>query len=109
MIGLTCGKLRGSKVEKGMKWQVSWDIRNADWIKYCREMDETMPGDLVTGDGKTIDDWEKGTKETIQETGRKIIGRKRFKIGGKKLKGWWDEEVKVALSRKKDRIGNKRS
>lgn len=69
MIGLMCGKLRGSKVEKGMKWQVSWDIRNADWIKYCREMDETMPGDLVTGDGKTIDDWRKVPRRPYRKLG----------------------------------------
>lgn len=31
----------------------------------------------------------------------KIIGRKRFNIGGRKGKEWWDEEVKLAMSNKK--------
>lgn len=43
-------------------------------------MDETMPGDLVIGEGKTIDDWEKGIQETKQKARRRTIVKKRFKV-----------------------------
>ena len=35
---VTSGKTRRSTGVRKEVWKEKWDIKNADWIKYCREM-----------------------------------------------------------------------
>ena len=100
LIGITCGKTRkGSGVRKE-GWKEKWNIKNADWIKYCREMEETKSGEIEEL-GRTVSEWESNIKENIRCQAKKSVGLKKFKVGKTKLKGWWDEEVAKAIADRK--------
>ena len=100
LIGITCGKTRKSTGVKKESWKEKWDIKNADWIAYCREMGETMPGEIEEI-GRTVSEWEGDIKEHIKRQAKKSVGVKKFKVGKIKLKGWWDEEVAKAIGDRK--------
>ena len=100
LIGITCGKTRkGSGVRKE-GWKEKWNIKNADWIKYCREMEETKSGEIEEL-GRTVSEWESNIKENKRCQTKKSVGLKKFKVGKTKLKGWWDEEVAKAIADRK--------
>ncbi|KAG0715447.1 hypothetical protein GWK47_011916 [Chionoecetes opilio] len=102
MIGITCGKHREENNAKKVIWKEKWDVKNANWIEYCRGMENTMPGD-TEGIGSTVSEWEQGIKNVIRQEAKKAIGTKQFKIGKTRLKGWWDKEVGQAIrDRKKE-------
>jgi len=100
LIGITCGKIRKSTEVRKEEWKEKWNIKNADWIKYCREMEETMPGEIEEL-GRTVSEWEGNIKENITRQAMKSVGLKKFKVGKTKLKGWWDEEVAKAIGDRK--------
>ena len=100
LIGITCGKTRkGSGVRKE-GWKEKWNIKNVDWIKYCREMEETKSGEIEEL-GRTVSEWESNIKENKRCQTKKSVGLKKFKVGKTKLKGWWDEEVAKAIADRK--------
>ena len=100
LIGITCGKAgRNTRVRKEI-WKEKWNLKNADWIKYCREMGETMPGESEEV-GRTVSEWERDIKGHIRTQAKKSVGVKKFKVGKTRLKGWWDKEVAKAIGDRK--------
>ncbi|KAG0711800.1 hypothetical protein GWK47_019838 [Chionoecetes opilio] len=65
MIGITWGKHREENKAKKVIWKEKWDVKNANWIEYCRGMENTMPGD-TEGIGSTVSEWEQGIKNVIK-------------------------------------------
>ena len=83
-------------------WKEKWDIKNADWIKYCREMGEAMIGEIEET-GRNVSEWESSIKGDIRCQEGKAVGVMKFKVGRIKLKGGWNEEVaKVIEDRKSE-------
>lgn len=53
MLGVTCGKIMKRTEGRTKKWREKWDMRNAEWIKYCRGLGEGMPGESEE-EGRTV-------------------------------------------------------
>ncbi|XP_050706159.1 uncharacterized protein LOC126991439 [Eriocheir sinensis] len=102
MIGVTCGKGGRKEQEQEMKteWKTKWDTLNPDWEKYKDNLDGKLCREIEKGN-RTSDQWEKQVKEVIAEEAKISIGIKKYKVGKRRLKGWWDEEVEKAIGDRK--------
>ena len=39
------GKTRRWTGGRKVVWKEKWNLKKADWMKYCRDMEEVMPGE----------------------------------------------------------------
>ena len=102
MIGVTVESIEEKERGKKKVNRVGkWNLTKAKWQEYRQEIDIGMQseGDIRE---RTVNQWEKDIKERITKKAEKLVGRKKINTQGKKLKGWWDEEVKVAIKKRKE-------
>ena len=102
MIGVTCRRGRREEQEQDMvaEWKTKWDTLNPNWGEYRKSLDEKLQEEVEKGN-RTCDQWEKRVKEVIEEEAKATVGIKKYKVGQRKLKGWWDDEVEKAISDRK--------
>ena len=100
MIGITCRRSKKSKNATKEIWREKWNIKKGNWIKYYEEVDETLSNGRKWMDlpGQQL---ENNIKKTPLSKQPLNIGKQKFQKGKTKLKGWWDEEVKVAIAERK--------
>lgn len=67
-------------------------MKNAAWIKQCREVAETMPGESDEA-RRTVSECERYINYYISRQARKTAGVKKFKVGKTELKGWWNADT----------------
>ena len=103
MIGLS-KKSTGNTKRQGKKKEkeiMKWNLAKAQWLQYSEDLSTVMVNEVNRKD-RTINKWERDMKGKILEKARIYIGKKKVNRTGKKLKGWWDEEVKEAIHRRKE-------
>ena len=101
MIGVTRKNSKeGKKREKKEMEILKWNLKKAQWPEYRQDLNAAMKKEEHMKD-RTINDWERDIKKRILVKARRHIGKIRVNKSGKKLKGWWDEEVKAAIQRRK--------
>lgn len=102
MIGITCGKVNKTNKTPRAVWKRKWNTSNRDWEKYEKELCEKLRNNYEN-ENRTVDEWEKKTKQVIVQVAENTIGVKKYMTGPTKLKGWWDEEVETAVVNRKSK------
>ena len=101
MIGLNKRKTGDINKPVRKKEIAKWIMTKAQWSKYSQDINIAMERE-TNMENRTVDRWEKDIKGKILSMAKKHIGKKNVNLSGKKLKGWWDEEVKEAIHRRKE-------
>lgn len=107
MIGITCRKMNNRRKEKKVEWREKWNTNRADWETYKKQVGRKLD-ENIERKKRSINEWEADIKRILREEAKNTIGKKRIKIGNKKLKGWWDKEVEEAIASRKRENRNQR-